>query len=196
MAKVDHERNLGYCCNCLPLKFGVVLCAALIGMTSLIALISSVTEDARILVGGYNRMTNFVVTFMGAFGVVLSLGCLIGVNENNASWIRPFAYFAILRALVVATSLLVDLSMFADCEEYEIGGSRFAADTYNVPLLTVAASGTCKSTRSKYLYLSLVSIAVSLTGAYNASRWADVIDYCTGYTISLDPTTGGYYSTA
>lgn len=161
---------------------------------SLMAVASMVTEDYRLFVGGFTHGTGIVVTTMGALGVVFSFCALIGVYDNSSGWVRAFSRFAFLRALVVGIVLTLDLTALKQCDEYAAGGSKFSSLSahYNTALETVALSGACASAQSLYLTLAIVNIILSLIGAYNTTRWCQIMDNWPAYMITLDDKLSAY----
>eukprot|EP00928_Gymnodinium_smaydae_P057060 TRINITY_DN40332_c0_g1_i1.p1 TRINITY_DN40332_c0_g1~~TRINITY_DN40332_c0_g1_i1.p1 ORF type:complete len:194 (+),score=0.54 TRINITY_DN40332_c0_g1_i1:252-833(+) len=182
MGKVQYEHNLGSCCGCVPLKFCVIVYTVLVGILSVLALSTLVSESSRLIVGGYNPYTRAVAPLLGLFGIFCSVGCVHGIYENNAAWIRTFARYSLLRAVAHTWALHVDKGALRQCEFFA-STENHSGRTSNLALTAVATSGTCAWTREAYFYVSVLTIIVSLAGAYHASRWSYLVDRMPRFTV-------------
>lgn len=155
------------------------------------AVVSSLTEDTRILVGGYTYATHFAVAMLGGLGLVFALGALLGMDDNTSSSIRAFANFGLFRLVAVAVILIADWQELKICERFTLHGSEFSSVTgnyYNAAIETVALGNRCQHTRSWHLALSFADIIVSLYGVSLCRRWVYMLTSAPVYHISPDET--------
>lgn len=182
---------MGLCCGCLPMRLGVLLYAGFVLGMSFSAVATIVTEDTRVLVGGYSASTGFVVRAGGIFGMVFSLGALLGVTDNASSWVRIFAHFALLaRFPLVLTVAACDMVTLQGCEHLSFSGgpAQLNGGYRNVALETVALSRSCEEIRVLNLVARLLDGVISAYGVYMTYHWCNLIDHSPRYQISLDET--------
>jgi hypothetical protein len=176
---------MGHCLGCVPVRIGVLAFSYFILFLSICAVAGLVTEDTRILVGGYAPWSNWFTDVLGCAGVVLSLMSLMGVYDNHQSWVKYFAYFASIRLFLRFFILWADWGMLVNCEKFglsSIGGN------YNAAMETVVLHGQCTHTRVYYGIISTIDIFISLYGLWNVFFWISVMENGPRYHISLDDT--------
>lgn len=179
------ETPLGNCLGCVPVRTGVLAFASFLFFLSLCAVVGLVTEDTRVLVGGYTYWTNITVDILGVLGVVMCLMGIIGVNDNHTRWVRWFANFAALRVVLRCFVLYFDYDTLLGCEKFGI--SSLSAH-YNAAMETVVLQGRCPTTRPLYLVISIVDILVSLHGLWNTYYWCWILEHAPMYHIAIDDT--------
>jgi len=183
-----HEYYMGQACGCMPLRPAVGTLAGLALGLSLCAVASIITEDVRVLVGGYSLSARSSASALGAIGVIFSIGALIGVGDNTSRWVRPFAVFLLLRIIVVLVIFATDWEVLSGCERFTLNGKEFSSmiGRYNPAIETVALSNTCHQARSKYLIRTALEVIFGLYGAIISFRWCHLVDAVPTYQISLD----------
>jgi len=179
------ETPLGHCLGCVPVRTGVLAFACFILFLSLCAVAGIVTEDTRVLVGGYTYWSNNTVDILGCVGVIVSLMGIIGVNDNHSRWVRWFTNFALLRVIARVFILWADWNELQGCEKFGI--SSLSAH-YNAAMETVVLQGRCMTIRPAYLAISVADILISLHGVWNAYYWCFMVDHSPMYHISIDDT--------
>lgn len=179
------ETPLGHCLGCVPVRTGVLAFACFLLLLSVCAVLGIVTEDTRVLVGGYTYWSNITVDVLGCLGIVICSMGIIGVNDNHTRWVRWFANFALLRVIARLFVLWADWNTLNTCEKFGI--SSLSAH-YNAAMETVVLQGRCPTTRPLYLVISVVDILVSLHGLYNAYFWCYIVEHGPMYHISIDDT--------
>jgi len=179
------ETPLGHCLGCVPVRTGVLAFACFLLFLSVCAAVGIVTEDTRVLVGGYTYWSNYAVDIFGCLGVVLCAMGITGVNDNHTRWVRWFANFALLRLFVRVWVLWVDYSELQTCEKFGISS---LSSHYNAAMETVVLQSRCATTRPTYLAISILDILVSLHGLWNAYYWCFVLDTGPMYHIAIDDT--------
>lgn len=165
------------------MRTGVLAFSSFLLFLSFCAVAGLVTEDTRILVGGYSLCSNWIVDVLGCFGVVFSLMGIVGVFDNHTCWVRWFANFAAVRLVLRVYILWSDFGMLEGCEKF---GMSSVTSTYNAAMQMVTLHGHCSSTRTYYLTWSLLDIFFSLYGLWNAYHWCYKLDNGPLYHISID----------
>lgn len=150
---------------------------------SLCAVAGLVTEDTRILVGGYAPWSNWFTNVFGCLGVVFSLMSLVGVSDNHQQWVKYFAYFALIRVFVRIFVFWSDYEMLSGCEKF---GLSSVTSRYNPAMEMVVLHGRCDQTRLYYDIISTVDILISLYGVWNTFFWCSIMESGPRYHISLD----------
>jgi len=179
------ETPLGHCLGCVPVRTGVLAFACFLLFLSLCAVAGIVTEDTRILVGGYNYWTNIAVDILGCLGVIICLMGIVGVNDNHTRWVRWFTNFALLRVIARVFILWGDIETLNGCETFGISS---LSGHYNSAMQTVVLQGSCLTTRPAYWAISVADILISLHGVWNAYYWCNLVDHCPMYHIAIDDT--------
>jgi len=179
---------MGQACGCVPLRPAVGTLAGLVLGLSLCAVASIITEDVRFLVGGYSLSARNSASTLGAIGVLLSIGALIGVGDNTSRWVRPFAVFLLLRIIAVLVIFAMDWEVLGGCERFTLNGKEFSSMTgrYNPAIESVALSNTCRQARSKYLMRTALELVLGIYGVIITFRWCHVVDTVPTYQICLD----------
>jgi len=177
------ETPLGHCLGCVPVRTGVLAFSCLLLFLSFCAVAGLVTEDTRMLVGGYTYWSNIWVDILGCLGVVFSLMCLVGVTDNHSRWVRLFAHFASFRIVAYLFIVWSDFRVLETCEKF---GLSSMTDHYNPAMEMVVLQGRCPSTRTYYTMISILDIAISLYGVWNTYYWCHIVDTSPMYHISLD----------
>mmetsp|Transcript_111732 Transcript_111732/g.216445 ORF Transcript_111732/g.216445 Transcript_111732/m.216445 type:complete len:223 (+) Transcript_111732:132-800(+) len=183
-----HEHYMGQACGCMPLRPAVGTLAGLLLGVSLCAVASLITEDVRFLAGGYSLSAHNSASALGAIGVVISIGALVGIGDNTSRWVRPFAVFLLLRIIAVLVIFAMDWEVLSGCERFTINGKEFSSmiGRYNPAIETVALSNTCQQARSKYVIRTVLEVILGLYGTIISFRWCHVVDTVPTYQISLD----------
>jgi len=176
---------LGHCLGCVPVRTGVLAFASFLLFLSVCAVAGLVTEDTRVLVGGYTYWSNITVDILGSLGVIFCLMGVVGVTDNHSSWVRWFVNFAVIRVIARFFVLWADYDTLLGCEKFGI--SSLSAH-YNAAMETVVLQGHCATTRPTYLVISIVDIVVSLYGIWNTYYWCYVVEHGPMYHIAIDDT--------
>lgn len=180
-----HETPIGHCLGCVPIRTGVLAFSCFVLFLSFCAVAGLVTEDARILVGGYTYWSGNIVDIFGCLGVVFGLMSLVGVTDNHSQWVRLFAHFATVRTIVRLFVMLADYEVLQSCEKFGISSM---SSHYNPAMETVVLSGRCNPTRPLYLFISIMDILISMYGVWNTYSWCYILDNGPMYHISIDDT--------
>lgn len=159
--------------------------ACFILFLSFCAVAGLVTEDTRILVGGYTYWSNVTVDIFGCLGVVFGLMCLVGVTDNHTRWVNWFANFASIRLLALFFVFWADFNELRGCEKF---GLSSMTSHYNPAMEMVVLQGRCPATRSYYVLITVLDILVSVYGLWNTYYWCYVVDNSPMYHISIDDT--------
>mmetsp|Transcript_114001 Transcript_114001/g.355008 ORF Transcript_114001/g.355008 Transcript_114001/m.355008 type:complete len:226 (+) Transcript_114001:148-825(+) len=187
----SHEHHLGHTCGCLPVRYTVTLYAVLILILSLAAALSLATEDTRVLVGGYSLGLRYLVSVLGCIGAFMSVGAIIGIHDNSASWVRPFVYWALFRAVVVLVFFAIDWQLLKICDRFTLAGGKFTSidgGRYNPAIETVALADSCSQARSTHAVWTVADVLITLYGAYTTLWWCHAVDVAPTYPITLDET--------
>lgn len=176
---------MGHCLGCVPVRTGVLAFSCFLLFLSLCAVSGLVSEDARILVGGYAPWSNWFTDVLGCAGVIFCVMSLVGVSDNHQAWVRYFAYFALVRSLVRIFVFWSDFEMLSTCEKF---GLSSITSRYNAAMEMVVLHGACSNTRIYYSIISVVDIFFSLYGVWNTFYWVSAMENGPQYHISLDDT--------
>mmetsp|Transcript_6506 Transcript_6506/g.15882 ORF Transcript_6506/g.15882 Transcript_6506/m.15882 type:complete len:259 (+) Transcript_6506:92-868(+) len=175
---------------CIPLRIGVFIYAALMLILSGIAVLGLVTEDGRVLVGGYGLAGHSEVALLGMTGVVFSIGGLIGVSDNYGSWVKPLCYYSFVYAALRVVLVALDLRQFRECADMGLAGNYISSVDnlagYNPALSAVALAGRCHATEGHYLGCTIGVVAFALYGAATGMRWCAFVTRFPSYPISPD----------
>lgn len=180
-----HEKPMGQCCSCIPLRLCVIAYTSLILFLSICAVLTFITEDPRILVGGYSYWANITVEVFGVFGVVLSLLSLVGLQEHNSRWVRYFAHYALVRIIARFCIFLSDFFTLQNCEHM---GFSSMSGHYNAAVNMVVLGGRCPMARFFNYFISISDILISLYGVWTTYWWCYVVEEGPVYHITLDDT--------
>jgi hypothetical protein len=179
------EQLIGHCCGCVPIRTGTLIYAVLLLIDSFLSLTSFVSDDTRIMVGGYTYHTRVIVGFLGFIGIFLCLLGILGERDNSPILIRMFYQFSIVRIVVVLCVLAIDVGVLWRCESWRPAVSM-RQDEYNPVMDMVAQSGLCDHTRRWYIFLGLLDLVLSSYWS-SVTRWyLGVIENCPSYLISLN----------
>mmetsp|Transcript_105748 Transcript_105748/g.166943 ORF Transcript_105748/g.166943 Transcript_105748/m.166943 type:complete len:260 (-) Transcript_105748:50-829(-) len=178
-----HELPLGHCCGCLPIRTGVLVYSIFILFLSFCAVAGIVSEDTRVLVGGYTQWTHTAVDILGCLGVVFSLLSIVGLHDNHPRWVKFFLYYAILRVIARFFIFWSDVNMLDTCETL---GLTSVNGYYNPAMEAVKLTNRCHSTTYIYWFVSLFDILVSLYAIYMAWTWCSYVENTPMYHISID----------
>lgn len=186
------EQQLGNCCNCVPIRTGVLIYAVLMLLDSLLSLGSFVSDDTRLLVGGYTYHTRVIVGFLGFLGIFISLLGILGSHDNSSVLLRYFYYFTIVRIVVVLCVVCVDFDVLWRCEKWGAGVARHynamdvRSDEYNPIMDYVAQTGVCQETRLWYFLLGALDLILSSYYTWITRWYVSVIETCPAYLICLN----------
>jgi len=180
-----HETPLGHCLGCVPVRTGVLAFASFLLFLSLCATLGLVTEDTRVLVGGYTYWTNTTVDILGVVGLVLSFMGIVGVHDNHTRWVRWFTNFALLRLVLLIPITWADFDALLGCEKFGISS---LGGHYNAAMETVVLQNRCQTTRAAYLAIAVFDILISLYGVWNAYYWCWAVESGPMYHIAIDDT--------
>lgn len=180
-----HEKPMGQCCGCIPLRACVIAYTSLILFFSICAVLTFITEDPRILVGGYSYWANIAVEVFGVFGVVLSLLALVGLQEQSSRWVRLFANYALVRIIARLCIFLSDVFTLRDCEHMGLSSMH---GHYNAAMNMVVLGGRCSSARFFNYFISSLDILISLYGVWTTYWWCYIVEEGPVYHITLDDT--------
>jgi hypothetical protein len=197
------EQLLGNCCGCVPIRAGVLIYAVLLLIDSLLSLSSFVSDDIRILVGGYTYHTRVIVGLLGFVGVFICLLGILGANDNSATLLRMFYNFTVVRIVVVLCIVCIDFNLLWSCETWRPGvaghyrvtkpeyrySERGSHDfnEYNPLMDYVAHTGQCQETRLWYFVFGAFDLILSVYWSIFVTRWyVNVIETCPSYLISLN----------
>lgn len=181
-----HETPIGHCLGCVPVRTGVAAFSWFILFLSVCAVLGLVTEDTRILVGGYSApWSKWFTDVCGVLGIVFSLMGLIGLSDNHPYWVRLFAYYATFRVVLRIYSVWADYGIIHDCETF---GLSSVTSQYNAAMETVVLHGRCSTTRLYYAIISALDIFFSLYGIWNTFFWCRIVETSPMYHIALDDT--------
>lgn len=179
------EQLLGNCCGCIPIRTGVLLYAVLLLIDSFLSLSSFVTDDTRMIVGGYTYHTRVIVGFLGFIGVCICLLGILGGSDNSPTLLKTFYQFTIVRIVVVLCVLTVDLGILWKCESWRPAVSM-RQDEYNPIMDMVAQSGLCDHTRRWYFIFGALDLVLSTYWTWITRWYLSVIENCPSYLISLN----------
>lgn len=179
-----HELPLGHCLGCLPVRLGVQLYSSFIFFLSICAVAGLVSEDTRVLVGGYTYWSRVTTDVLGCAGVVLSSMSIIGTQDNHPRWVKLFIYFAVIRVIARVFTFWADDAMLAKCSSLGIT----SLERYNPAMEAVKLSHRCGITAFWYTVISIFDILASLYGIYNAYLWCTYVENSPMYHIALDDT--------
>jgi len=178
-----HESPLGHCLCCVPVRTGVLAFSCLLLFLSFCAVAGLITEDTRILVGGYTYWSGIWVDIFGCLGVIFSLMGLVGVTDNHTRWVNAFANFACVRTFAYIFIAMSDFSALEGCEKF---GLSSMTSHYNPAMEMVRLQGHCSSTRSWYLTIAIAEIVISLYLIWTTYSWCYYMDNNPMYHISID----------
>lgn len=171
------------CCGCLHIRSGVIAFMYFVIFLSVCAVFALVSEDTRILVGGYTSCGNWIVNLLGCIGVVLGLMGRIGMSDNNTRWVRWFSNFATIRVILRIYIFWTDFSQLRNCESF---GMSSVTSHYNPAMEVVVLGGHCPSTRIVYPLWSVLDILISLYGVWSTNYWCWAVEHGPMYHIALD----------
>mmetsp|Transcript_1939 Transcript_1939/g.5243 ORF Transcript_1939/g.5243 Transcript_1939/m.5243 type:complete len:231 (-) Transcript_1939:130-822(-) len=186
-----HEYHLGHTCGCVPLRYIVTLFMVFMLIFSLCMAVSLVTEDTRVLVGGYSILSRYAVAVLGGIGACFSVGALVAIQDNNTFMVWPFVAFLLLRIAAVLVIFGIDWQELKGCERFSLSGGAFSSvDSvrFNPAIETVALSGHCGQARVHHAVLTAADALVCAYGALITHRWCHAVDNSPSYQISLDET--------
>lgn len=195
----NSESPLGVGCCCLPLRVAVFLFMLYALVLSAAAALSYITEDTRILVGGYNYYAHYVVFAFGLVGTVICVAGLIGLRENRRNFVRCFVAYFFVRLIFIPCILAVDASTLSACATYSTSGTTISSTTgmFNRAIASVAFRDSCVETEFFHYAWSALDIIISLWGVITCYRWVRIQDSGCSYSIVLSaPHTFKYYGGA
>jgi len=178
------EQLLGNCCGCVPIRTGVLVYAVLLLIDSFLSVASFVSDDTRIMVGGYTYHTRVAVGFLGFVGVFICLLGILGGSDNSPTLLKMFYQFTLVRIVVVTCVLTIDMGVLSRCESWRPAVSM-RADEYNPIMDWVAQSGMCDHVRKLYFDLGALDIMLSCYWTYILRWYLWVIETSPSYLISL-----------
>lgn len=179
------EQLLGNCCGCIPIRTGVLVYAVLLLVDSVLSLSSFVSDDMRMIIGGYTYHTRVMVGLVGFFGVFLCLVGILGSSDNSPTLLKMFYQFSVIRIVVVLCVLTIDLGVLWRCETWKPAVSM-RTDDYNPIMDMVAQSGFCESTRRWYFIFGALDLILSIYWTWVTRWYVGVIENCPSYLISLN----------
>jgi len=179
------EQMLGNCCCCVPIRTGVLIYSVLLLIDSFLSLTSFVSDDTRVLIGGYTYQTRVIAGLLGFVGVFVCLLGILGGSDNSPTLLRMFYQFSVVRIVVVLCILTIDLGVLWRCEKWKPAVS-VRTDDYNPAMDMVAQSGTCDHVRRWYFLLGALDLILSSYWTWVTRWYLNVIENCPSYLISLN----------
>merc|ERR1719235_3030183 len=151
-------------------------------------MVGPVSEDTRILVGGYGPTERLAVGCLGAVTLVASACCLLGISDNHSSWIRNFGYISMFRIVAIICLFVLDWRLLGGCTRLGPQGDQFTSISdgeFNVALGMVAANGRCEWTRTMYSALVVMNLIISTFGTLHVFHFCSLVDTCPTYQIAI-----------
>uniref|UniRef100_A0A6V0E4Q3 Uncharacterized protein n=1 Tax=Zooxanthella nutricula TaxID=1333877 RepID=A0A6V0E4Q3_9DINO len=160
----SHQRSLGECLLCVPLRYGVGLIALANCVYALLCVCQIFLDDVRLQSGGYNPNTRHIQTVVGVAGVLFAPLGLLGAFDNKVTWLRMFYYYQVAKLVVLGLAFASDLVALRVCESWV--RSLEASVHPNPALYAASRQGLCEMARFYYVVGFLVDFGVNWYFAY------------------------------
>lgn len=149
------------CCHCIPLRFGIFICAFLTLGYGLVSCIGLFTDGVNVLVGGYAEKTQLVVAWTGLLGVAGGWWGIVGCYDNNKSSLNFFWWYCLFRTTVGTLIFCVDMVTLYNCERF--GHSLNSLMYHNYTMDRINRAGDCSYYRTLYICGWIIDV---LCGCY------------------------------
>mmetsp|Transcript_67833 Transcript_67833/g.126725 ORF Transcript_67833/g.126725 Transcript_67833/m.126725 type:complete len:240 (-) Transcript_67833:31-750(-) len=161
------------CCQCIPLRYCAGFHSLLTIIFSACAISLAVSEDARVLAGGFSACTELAVQVLGFTGFFVGIAALLGVMDNKSTWVWLLSGYLLVRGLMRAVILCLDIQELMHCKDLTLDGTVVTsmAGHFNSGLATAALSNVCYKFLVEYACVSIVDILSSLVGSRTTCRW-------------------------
>mmetsp|Transcript_82022 Transcript_82022/g.230101 ORF Transcript_82022/g.230101 Transcript_82022/m.230101 type:complete len:272 (+) Transcript_82022:70-885(+) len=188
-----HEFVSGTLCSCMPLRTGVYWHVALVLATSTLCLSTLITEDLRVLAGGYAGWTGTAVLLLGLAGAFYGFCAFVGLRDNESAWVHSFAAFSAVRVAAIAAIFVGDLLAFRDCGHLAANGALYVvvnamSGHHHGALEHVAMMDLCDHTRLIYIVATVTNLVLSTYLVCETFRWCHIIEHGPVYHIALGET--------
>eukprot|EP00747_Dinoflagellata_sp_TGD_P162656 gnl/TRDRNA2_/TRDRNA2_180503_c0_seq1.p1 gnl/TRDRNA2_/TRDRNA2_180503_c0~~gnl/TRDRNA2_/TRDRNA2_180503_c0_seq1.p1 ORF type:complete len:237 (+),score=37.25 gnl/TRDRNA2_/TRDRNA2_180503_c0_seq1:130-840(+) len=180
---MGHQKDVGNCCFCIPLRNGVGMLALLHFIHAFVCIVNLFSPDTRLQSGGYNPNTDRLQCFSGALGIVFAIIGLLGVYDNKVGWIRVYNYFQWSKLLICVIVYICDMYELRKCESW--AGMIQSQVAYNPALDFVAKNGLCSRVRLDYSIGWFLDVALFFYFAWVSNEYCSKMAMDPPYIISF-----------
>lgn len=142
------ERDLGTCCACLPLKFGVGIIAMLIFMSGVLSVVALFTGEVIFQPNGYNSKFYNIPNLVGIPGLIFGFVGLMGVYDDQGGLIRAFNYYFMVKFVASLATIGADFYTLSKCDTWMSNSNLVALN--NQQMQQLSQMGVCPWARWSY----------------------------------------------
>lgn len=178
------EQMFGTAFWCFPLRVGCYLLCVLCSLDCLYALYGLVSEDTRLLVGGFSEPGRVVGGALGFVGLFCAFYGVLGLHENSPLWVRNFWYYMIAHAVCIFGLYISDIYLLKDCEDTK----KMLSDPSSHAVQAISMAHECGSAQTRYTLYFLIDLLLSTYGIALLGRFIGITESSPTYLIHLDET--------
>jgi len=177
------QKDVGNCCLCIPLRFGVGLLCLFHFMHSFVCIFSIFVGDVRLQGGGYNPHTNRIQVYVGSSGLIFAIIGLLGVYDNKAPMIRVYNWFQYVKLATTVLVFVFDMKELLVCESW-MNNMQSQLD-FNPSMDPVSKKGLCTWVRLSYIIGFLIDFTLNFYFTYVSYIYCWHIETTPPYFISF-----------
>mmetsp|Transcript_27514 Transcript_27514/g.50413 ORF Transcript_27514/g.50413 Transcript_27514/m.50413 type:complete len:275 (+) Transcript_27514:84-908(+) len=168
--------DIGTCCMCVPLRFGVALICMINLTYGFISLANVFTRDIRFQSGGYDPSPARLQVWYGAFMIPISLVGLLGLYDEKLSLLRAFGVALIFKAAIALVIFGFDMWMLTQCDSFASSHQQTLRSMQAMRM--ISQKGLCMEARVSYVFGFILDCGFTLYCTWAVFRCCRRVEEC------------------